>query len=129
MPRTTFTDAEIAYLQSERLARVATVDESGNPRIVATGFSFNADKSRIELSGIDVAKTRRWRDLQRNPHIAFLVDDVPDPAHWNPRNLTVRGTAVLHDAGDQSDQPSFETDKAWMHIEPESIRSWGLDDA
>src|SRR3954451_3801401 len=37
-----FTPAEIEYLQSQRLGRLATVNEKGDPHVVPVGFRYNA---------------------------------------------------------------------------------------
>ncbi len=36
-----FTAAEIAYLQSQRLGRLATADLDGQPHVVPVGFRYN----------------------------------------------------------------------------------------
>ena len=36
------------------------------------------DEHLIDIGGINVGATRKWRDAQRNPKVTFLVDDTPD---------------------------------------------------
>ncbi len=38
-----FTSAELTYLQSQRLGRLATVNEKGDLHVVPVGFRYNAD--------------------------------------------------------------------------------------
>ncbi len=38
-----FTPEEINYLQSQRLARIATVGPDGQPHVVPVGFRYNPD--------------------------------------------------------------------------------------
>lgn len=122
MPRTTFTPEEIAYLTSQPLARIATVDAKGAPRVVPTGFRYNAETGTIDLSGIDIAATRRYRDLQANPHVAITIDDLASVSPWRPRAVIVRGTAQTFDSGGES----LGFRGAWMRITPTSITSMGL---
>ena len=39
----TFTDAELAYLSSQRLGRLATVDVDGAPQNNPVGFGYNPE--------------------------------------------------------------------------------------
>jgi pyridoxamine 5'-phosphate oxidase family protein len=38
-----FTDNELAYLRSQRLARLATVRPDGTPQLAPVGFRYNPD--------------------------------------------------------------------------------------
>src|SRR5260221_302204 len=72
-----FTPEEIAYMQSQRLGRLATVSKKGDLHVVPVGFRYNPDHDTIDVvfTNIDgivvriVAKTNR-HDVQ----IAFLTD-------------------------------------------------------
>ena len=45
-----FTDAEIAYLTSERrLARIATVGRDGKPHVAPVGWSIDREREVIEM--------------------------------------------------------------------------------
>lgn len=50
--------AELGYLAAERrLARLATVSMDGTPHVVPVGFSYNADRDVIDVSGHDLPQT------------------------------------------------------------------------
>ncbi len=129
MPRTTFTAEEIAYLDSQPLARIATADRNAAPRVVPTGFSYNAETGTIDCGGYNLAGTRRYRDVQGNPQVAIVIDDLASTNPWRPRSVTVRGTATLHDASDASGHNGPAWRGAWMRITPTSISSMGIGDA
>lgn len=126
--RSKFTDHELSYLKSQMLGRIATVDEKGRPRVVPTGFSLNSSNHTIELSGHNFAATRRVSDVRTHPHVAFVVDDVPNPEQWNARGVMIRGIATLHEPDEANTLPAFMSGNPWMSIQPTSIHSWGLDD-
>jgi pyridoxamine 5'-phosphate oxidase family protein len=42
-----FTDEEIAYIRSQRLARVATVSVDGQPDLVPVGFEFDGSAFHV----------------------------------------------------------------------------------
>ena len=46
-----FTPAEITYLQSQRLARVATSGPGGQPHVVPVSFRYNPDEDTIDVGG------------------------------------------------------------------------------
>ena len=64
-----FTQKERAYLSDgPTLARIATVGKDGTPHVVPVGWSYNADAQAIEIGGVDLEKTMKYRDVQRNGH-------------------------------------------------------------
>ena len=71
-----FTPAEIEYLQSQRLGRLATVNEHGDLHVVPVGFRYNADDDTIDLGGHDIVPTRKYREALRHGRVAFVIDDV-----------------------------------------------------
>jgi len=95
-----FTAEEVAYIQSQRLVRVATVAADGQPDVVPTGFEF--DGTHFFIGGFDTAGTRRTRNLQEGNHqVAFVIDDLASTDPWTPRFLRVYGTAELVDRESQ----------------------------
>jgi pyridoxamine 5'-phosphate oxidase family protein len=57
-----FTEEEIAYLRSQRLARIATVAADGQPDAVPVGFEF--DGTYFYVGGLDLVKTRKFRNVR-----------------------------------------------------------------
>jgi pyridoxamine 5'-phosphate oxidase family protein len=95
-----FTEAELAYLKSQRLGRLATVNTNGEPQVAAVGFRYNPELDTIDIGGYDNANTQKFRNIARNGLAAFLVDDVLPP--WKPRTLEIRGHAEALPEGGQS---------------------------
>lgn len=127
MARTKLNNTEVAYLESQALGRIATVDPEGRPRVVPTGFAVNAERGTIELGGHDFGSTRRAADIRENPHVALVVDDIADPATWNVRGVDIRGKATLHDGEAPEALPAGFASGGWMEIAISSVRSWGLE--
>jgi pyridoxamine 5'-phosphate oxidase family protein len=91
-----FTEEEVAFIQSQRLLRVATASADGQPDVVPVGFEF--DGTHFYIGGFDTAKTRRTRNVQAgNDKVAFVLDDLSSTDPWTPRFLRVYGTAELVD--------------------------------
>ena len=89
----TFLDGEIAYLRSQRLGRLATVDRSGAPQNNPVGFVIDEVAGHVVIGGLAMAKTRKFRNVQANPHVAFVVDDLASVSPWVVRGVEVRGMA------------------------------------
>ncbi len=88
-----FTDNEIAYLKSQRLARIATVSTSGQPDNSATGFEFDGEVFYLGSIG-DLRQSRRGKSvLAGNTKVALVVDDLESIDPWKPRGIRIYGTA------------------------------------
>jgi pyridoxamine 5'-phosphate oxidase family protein len=119
-----FSDAEIDYLGSQRLGRLATVGRDGMPHVVPVAFRYNADADSIDIGGHDFAKRKKFRDVRRTGMAALVVDDVLPP--WRPRAVEVRGEAITLDIGGKAIMEGF--DDPIIRISPRRIVSWGLED-
>jgi pyridoxamine 5'-phosphate oxidase family protein len=116
----TFTDAEITYLQSQPLGRLATVSADGQPDNVPVGFDF--DGTYIYVSGYgDNTKTKKFRNVvDGSSRVAFVVDDLVSTDPWTPRFLRVYGTA------DVVERDGYAGRKAYLRITPTVSWSWNL---
>jgi pyridoxamine 5'-phosphate oxidase family protein len=92
-----FTGAEIEYLQSQRLGRLATVNEKGDLHVVPVGFRYNPLEETIDIGGLNIVPSRKYHKALRHGRVAFVVDDVLPP--WKPRFAEVRGTVQAYPEG------------------------------
>jgi pyridoxamine 5'-phosphate oxidase family protein len=122
-----FTEKEIGYLRAQRLGRLATVGGGGVPHIVPVGFRLDAEAGTIEIGGHGLSRSKKWRDLQANPNVAFAVDDLASVDPWTPRGIEIRGRAELHDSGGQERFGGGGWDSAWFSVVPQRIISWGIE--
>ena len=118
-----FSDAEIEYLGSQRLGRLATVGRDGVPHVVPVAFRYNPDADTIDIGGHRFAARKKFRDVQRTGVAALVVDDVLPP--WQPRAVEVRGDAVTLEVGGKAIMEGF--DDPIIRITPRRIVSWGLE--
>lgn len=109
-----FTDPEIEYLRSQRLARLATSSASGQPDVSAVGFGIDGDA--IVSGGLDITRTVRHRHLSENPRATIVIDDLASIDPWQPRGVKIRGTATIED----------HHGGLRIRIQPEVIWSWGI---
>jgi pyridoxamine 5'-phosphate oxidase family protein len=122
---TTFTAAQIEYLAGQRLGRIATTGADGKPHVVPTSFRYNADLGTIDVGGLRVATTKKYRDVQANPWAAIVVDDLASTDPWRPRMLEIRGRAETVADGGGNLGPGFGD--AFIRIHPQKINSFGIE--
>jgi pyridoxamine 5'-phosphate oxidase family protein len=121
-----FTPAESAYLQSQRLGRLATVGADGQPHVVPVGFRYNPEHDTIDIGGHGgFTRRKKYRDVRQNRRVAFVVDDLASVDPWRVRGIEIRGEADILETGGQEIVPSFDPDI--FRIRPRRIISWGLD--
>jgi pyridoxamine 5'-phosphate oxidase family protein len=122
-----FTPAEIAYLRSQKLARLATIGPDGAPQVRPVGFALDEATGTIDIIGRDNPATQKWRNIVRDGRVAFVVDDLAPGDGRRPRALEVRGRAeALPDAF----SPAFPGARPGViRIHPERVLAFGIDDA
>ncbi|MEJ2560577.1 MAG: PPOX class F420-dependent oxidoreductase [Anaerolineae bacterium] len=120
-----FTSAEKAYLQSQRLGRLATVGPDSQPHVVPVGFHYNPDLDTIDIGGHNFARRKKFRDVQHNPRVALVVDDVPSVNPWIVRGIEIRGQVEVLETGGTEIMPGF--DPEMFRIKPKRIISWGVE--
>jgi pyridoxamine 5'-phosphate oxidase family protein len=115
-----FSDHELAYLNSQRLARLGTVDEDGQPDVVPVGF--RVDGPYIYVPGYDITRTRKYRNIQRgHTRVALTIDDYVSLDPWTPRFLRIYGTADL------VEWDGFGSRGPTIRITPTVSWSWNLE--
>jgi len=118
-----FTAAEIAFLQSQTLGHMATIDADGELHVVPCSFRYNPEHDSIDLGGRGFGRSRKFRDVARYGRAAFVVDDHPTPGVLH--GLEVRGPAAALPEGGPAIRAGF--DPQIVRITPTRIASWGLD--
>ncbi|MFI6865764.1 PPOX class F420-dependent oxidoreductase [Nocardia sp. NPDC050406] len=126
-----YTDAERAYLATQRLARLATVNKDNHPNQVAVGFRLNSDGT-IDIGGPN-PNAQRYRNIRANSTVSLIVDDMTpdDPNEVKPgwgRGIEIRGTAEILDVEDIPVAPEWFSHTI-IRIHPRRIHSWHLDRA
>ncbi len=120
-----FSQAEIAYLKSQMLGRLATVGPNGKPHVVPVAFRYNPELDTIDIGGHDFAQRKKYRDVQKQPQVAFVVDDVASVNPWHARGIEIRGKAEILTAGGNTIRPGF--DPEMFRIKAERVVSWGIE--
>jgi pyridoxamine 5'-phosphate oxidase family protein len=113
-----FTAAELDYLTTQPLGRLATAQPDGTLQVSPVGFTWNDDLGTIDIGGWNMAASRKYRNVADNGRVAFVVDDLPSVDPWRVRCLEIRGVAEAVPPGAGS---------ALIRIHPRRIISFGVD--
>jgi pyridoxamine 5'-phosphate oxidase family protein len=121
----TFTDAETAYLASQRLGRLATTGPDGSPQVKPVGFRYHPGLDTIDVTGFNMAASQKFRNIRRTGRAALVVDDMASVDPWRVRFLEIRGTAdaIAAPAGSAG-----LSDEALIRIHPTRILSFGIEE-
>jgi pyridoxamine 5'-phosphate oxidase family protein len=125
-----FSDAEIGFVNSQRLGRIATVGADGMPHVVPVAVFYDPDAdalvigANVEFGEAVMTSSKKFRDAQRRAKAAVVLDDP------GPRILEVRGRADTYlDGGEEVGRrlgAPFRFASAWICIRPRRIVAVGI---
>ncbi|QFU92191.1 PPOX class F420-dependent oxidoreductase [Amycolatopsis sp. YIM 10] len=118
-----FTTAELAFLNEHDLGRMATVQPDGTLQASPVGYHYNAELGTLDVRGFNLARSRKFRNIEANGRVAFVVDDRPSLDPPRVRCLEIRGRAEAVTGID----PDGGLDGSVIRIHPERIISFGID--
>jgi pyridoxamine 5'-phosphate oxidase family protein len=85
--------AEERFLTSQARGHLATVGPDGVPQVKPVGFRYNRDLDTIDVTGFNMGRSAKYRNVKTNPNVAFVVDEVTEPSMRGAHFLEVRGRA------------------------------------
>ncbi|WP_433444297.1 PPOX class F420-dependent oxidoreductase [Nonomuraea sp. CA-141351] len=118
-----FTQAELDYLATQHIGRLATVSPDGQVQNNPTNFFVDAASGRIVIGGGALGRSKKFRNVQQGSTVAFVVDDLATVDPWSPRGIEIRGKAV---ALTDHEPPLPGLSREIIRITPSKIISWGL---
>lgn len=122
----TFTESEIEYLTSQRLARVATVQPNGSIQNNPVVYWYNPDEATIDVGGRALAATQKFRNIADNGKVSIVIDDIVSRRPWRVRGIEIRGRAEA--LVDQEVPPELDfLSPELIRIHPERVFTWGVD--
>ncbi len=113
-----FTDAQVTYLKSQRLGRLATLRPDGSLQNNPVGFRFDEATGTFEIGGLNMGNSRKYKNVESNGQVAFVVDDLETIDPWKPRMVEIRGMGELIPASDPR--------KSLIRIHPMRVISFGI---
>jgi pyridoxamine 5'-phosphate oxidase family protein len=120
----TFTEAERRFLARQPRGHLATLGPNGAPQIKPLGFTVNQALGTIDIAGFNMAGSAKYRNVQTNRNVAFVVDEVTEDSMAGAHFLEVRGSAETA-IGDHDLEGHL--DREIIRIHPRRIVSLNVD--
>ncbi|MEX0847334.1 MAG: PPOX class F420-dependent oxidoreductase [Ilumatobacteraceae bacterium] len=112
-----FTEAERAYIASQRVARIATASPTGAPDVAAVRFQLVGDA--IDIGGRVNPATIKWHNVVRNGRASVTIDDIASEDPWVVRGIKITGPA-------ETIEREGTTGRILVH--PEVVWSWNINE-
>jgi pyridoxamine 5'-phosphate oxidase family protein len=112
-----FSETELAYLASQRLGRLATVQPGGVLQVSPVGFTYNPELQTIDIGGFNLTRSQKFRNVADNGRAAFVVDDIVTVDPWRVRCVEIRGVAE-----------AVGGDAPLIRLRPQRVIAFGIDE-
>jgi pyridoxamine 5'-phosphate oxidase family protein len=117
-----FSEKELAYLNSQYLARLATVSTKGQPTADAVGFEF--DGAHFYIGGRALPSSRKYKNVAAGNHkVSLIIDDLESVQPWKPRQIKVHGLAEIVERDGRFGK------KEYLAITPTVSWSFGIEES
>jgi pyridoxamine 5'-phosphate oxidase family protein len=120
----TLTDAEQRFLVRQPRGHLSTIGPDGVPQVKPLGFSYNAALGTIDIAGFNMGRSAKYRNVQLNPRVAFVVDEVTEPTMEGAHFLEIRGIAEAV-SGTASSDPHLASEIIRIH--PRRLIAYNVD--
>lgn len=116
-----FSEKERAYLASQPLARLATLDVTGQPDADAVTYELDGDMIVIgSYHGLE--KSRKYRNIAAgNTKVSLVVDTLPSVDPVTPVAVKIHGTAAIEHRTGRFGPGEY------LVIRPRTSWSWGVE--
>ena len=93
---------ESTFIEQQRVARLATVDERGQPHVVPIVYAFAGQRLFTPIDAkpkqVGPHRLKRVRNIRANPRVAVIIDEYSED--WQKLAwVQLRGRAVLVETG------------------------------
>jgi pyridoxamine 5'-phosphate oxidase family protein len=121
--QTSLSPTEVAFLKTQRLARIATASPRGVPEVSPVSFEFDGRFFWIGSHNQSIFfRTQRYRNITGgNNRVSLVIDDLQSVDPWRPRGLKVSGTAQV------MDHNGIFGKGRYFRITPRVSVSWGIE--
>ena len=136
MANTMFSEKEVEYIKSQRIARIATAaasvssrkEENGflQPDVVPVGFDFDGDS--FYVGGMNILKSTKYKNILKNNKVAIVIDDLKSIDPWDPRGVKIYGTADVVTRQGGYMEGTGHANPIYIRISPKKKWSWGIDE-
>ena len=140
MANTIFSQKEVEYIKSQKLARIATAaqsiasskeeqqgeDRSIQPDVVPVGFDF--DGEYFYVGGMNILKSTKYKNVLKNNKVAIIIDDLKSVDPWDPRGIRIYGTADVVTRQGGYMEGTGHPNSTYIRVKPDKKWSWGIEE-
>jgi pyridoxamine 5'-phosphate oxidase family protein len=118
-----YSDPEVEYLRSQRLARIGTASPQGKPDVSPVAFEFDGSHFFVGSHSQEIfLSTKKYKNVRDgNKSVALVIDDLESIQPWKPRGIKISGTAEIV----ERNKGMFGPGK-YLQITPKVSWSWGI---
>jgi PPOX class probable F420-dependent enzyme len=129
----------VAFIERQRVARLATVDGAGRPHVVPVVFALLEGRvyTPVDEKPKRTARLQRLRNIEANPSVAVLFDEYDED--WSRLGwVMLRGHASVLEGGEERARaiaalraryPQHREmrleERPVIRIEPQRVNAWG----
>lgn len=84
------------------------------------GFDF--DGEYFYVSGTNLIKSAKYKNIQKNPRVALVVDDLKSVNPWEPRGIRIYGIADIVTRQAEYMQQTDHASATYIRIKP--LKKW-----
>jgi PPOX class F420-dependent enzyme/OxyR family protein len=118
--------AHSQYLSEHSHGVLATIGPGGAPQAKPVGFRYDPLPGTIDIGGVGLERSAKFRNIAVYSQVSFTIDDVPDPAAGagGVRFIEIRGTAEQFHIDD--DPPPLGVSSWAIRIRPTRVISYNI---
>lgn len=114
----------IEYLTTHSHGRLATVSAKGAPQNKPVGYRYNPALETIDIAGLAMERSAKYRNVGVNPEAAFVIDDIIGEGPEGVRFVELRGPA--EQAVDPDRATAGGVSSHIIRIHPRRLVSWNI---
>lgn len=115
----------IEYLAAHTHGRLATVSPNGSPQNKPVGYRYNEALGTIDIAGLNMERSAKYRNVGFNPEVSFVVDDIVGEGPGGVRFAELRGPA--EHAVDPDRATPGGVSAHIIRIHPRRLVSWNIE--
>jgi pyridoxamine 5'-phosphate oxidase family protein len=116
------TKVEQAFLERQPRGHLSTIGPDGAPQLKPLGFSYNAALGTIDIAGFNMGNSAKYRNIQGDPRVAFVVDEVTEETMEGSHFLEIRGIAET-----ATTEADGHLAAEIIRIHPKRVLAWNVD--
>jgi PPOX class F420-dependent enzyme/OxyR family protein/uncharacterized protein (TIGR02246 family) len=115
----------IEYLTTHGQGRLATIGPNGAPQNKPVGYRYNTSLDTIDIAGLNMERSAKYRNVGTHPEVAFVVDDTVGEGAEGARFVELRGRAEHAVDPDRATRGGVSADIIRIH--PHRLVSWNIE--